>query len=443
MQAQRIGSGVRTARISAPFAAAMQALQVRRADSSPLLRLRDEEWRELLPLLDRVRLTLPLAHRGYLGLPGWVQERLERNVADTAQHWTGVKAAYREAAGALDAAGLEHVVIKGFTQAPEYVARPQLRMQADIDFYMPQEQIPEAVRRLEEMGYSPCQSKEEARYADHVPPLARFGDWKWNGNMFDPDVPPLIELHFCLWNDAVYSIAVPEIAEFWGRRRLRKVEELLFPALYPVDHAGYFALHLLRGILNGELPVHHARELAVFLHGRAGDGLFWGEWAMLHSPRLRRMQAIAFWLANAWFSCNLPAVAKAEIASLPPRVRAWLENCGCASFECLFRRVREGRLLQLLLAETPEARRQIVWTAVAPTRVASPAKVATFGQHTTNAPKPNRVMSYLRYPAYIFDRIRMNGAAVLRFVARACVLYLPSGRGRERWHEDLRSAQGD
>lgn len=432
MQAQLIGSELHTARIPAPFLAAMQALQLQRADANALLKLRDAEWRELLPMLDRARLTLPFAHRGYLGLPDWVQERLGSNVADTAQHWEYLQSAYHGAAAALDAVGVEFLVLKGFTQAPEFVSRPELRKQSDIDLYIPREQIPDAVQALRKIGYTPCQSDEDCRYSDHVPPLARFGAWKWNGNIYDPDAPPVIEIHFCFWNRLVYSIAMPETEEFWDRRRRRRLNRLIFPALDPVDHAGYFALHILRSVFMAESPVHHVRELATFLHKHAGDSLFWGEWSMLHSRRLRSMEAIGFALAASWFSCNLPGPVKAQIDSLSPRVRAWIETCGWVPLENTFRRTRDGRLLQLLLAETPEARRRIAWRALSPGRVSGPAKVASFGKHSTTAAKPDLILSYLKYPAYLFSRVRMNGAAVLRLLARASLLYLSRGRMRQK-----------
>jgi hypothetical protein len=431
MQAQLIGSELQAGRLPAPFLAVMQALQMQRADTSALLKLSDSEWRELLPMLDRARLTLPLAQRGYAGLPRWVDERLDSNLADTAKHWKLVQAAYREVAATLDAVGVEYVVLKGFTQAPEFVSRPELRRQGDIDLYVPRQQIPSAVAALQGTGYASCHPEKDYQDADHVPALVRFGAWKWNGNIYDPDVPPVIEIHFCLWNDSVYSVAVPETEKFWDRRRSGRLEEMIFPTLDLVDHVGYLALHILRSIFVGrESPVHHVRELATFLHNRADDALFWGEWSMLHSRRLRSMEAIAFSLAHAWFSCDLPAAAKAQIDSLSPRVQAWIETCGSVPLENTFRRTRDGKSLQFLLAETHEARWKIARTALSPGVISGPAKVATYGIHPTTPAEPNLILSYLKYPAYILSRIWLNGTAVLRFLARACLLYLPRVRMR-------------
>lgn len=440
MRAQAIGQELVRARIPAPFAAAMQALQLRRADATLLRRLNDEDWRQLLPMSDRARLTLPLAQQSHSGLPCWVHDRLSSNLADTARNWECVKTAYREAAATLDAEGVEYLVLKGFAQAPDFVPRPELRRQSDIDFYVPPEQISSAVVCLQEIGYAPHHAEEVYQHADHVPTLLRFGTWKWRGNWYDPDTPPAIEVHFCLWNEAVTSISLPEVDEFWKRRKVRACESLIFPALHPVDHLAYFATHILRDIFNEESRANQVRELGTFLDRRARDDAFWDDWTAMHSPRSRSMQATAFSLAVAWFSCNVSETVKAEIESLPAKVGAWIKRCGCTPLEAQFRRTREGRLLQLLLAETPEARKKILWKALVPDRLPGPAKVASRETHASLRNAPRLISSYLAYPAHMVSRAWMNGSAVLRFLVYACLVHTPRALARMLSRRDFESA---
>ncbi|HEV2326591.1 MAG TPA: nucleotidyltransferase family protein [Terracidiphilus sp.] len=420
----------------------MQALQLRGHDASLLHALQDEDWRQLLPMLDRARLTLPLAQKAPSGLPGWVRERLSCNLADAARSWERVQTAYREAAAALDGKGVEFLVLKGFTQAPEYVPSPKLRRQWDIDLYVPRDQIASAVRGLQEIGYASCRAEEVYRHADHVPTLVRFGTWKWRGNWYDPDTPPAIELHFCLWNDSVSSIAIPEVNEFWIRRRVRACEDLIFPALHPVDHLAYFALHILRDIFNEDSRANQVQELAISLDRRAGDDAFWKEWTATHSRRSRSMQATVFSLAVAWFSCCVSDTVKSEIRSLPPRVGAWIKRCGCTPLEAQFRRTRDGRLLQTLFAETPEARKKILWRVVLPERVPGPAKIASCRTHPSLPEAPKLISSYLAYPAYIASRAWLNGGAILRFVAHASLVLASRVRVRPVSRSDFESAPG-
>lgn len=397
----------------------MLALRLRDPDATLLRRLSEEGWKQLLPMLDRARLALPFAQQSHEGLPGWVHERLGKNLADTAENWQCVKTAYREAAATLDAKGVEYLVLKGFTQAPDYVLRPELRRQSDIDFYVPPGQIASAVSALQEIGYAPCHPEATYESADHVPTLVRFGTWQWRGNWYDPDTPPAIEIHFCLWNDSISSIALPEVQEFWKRRSVRTCEELIFPALHPVDHLAYFSMHILRDIFNEESRANQLRELGTFLDRRAGDHAFWKDWSTMHSPRSRSLQATVFALAVAWFSCDVSDAVKSQIDSLPAEVKAWINRCGYAPLEAQFRRTRDGRLLQFLLAETLEARKKILWKALVPNRLPGPAKVASRQTHPSLRLTPTLISSFLAYPAHMISRAWMNGDAILRFLLNA------------------------
>jgi hypothetical protein len=60
MRALALGNGSLRARIPAPFVAVMRALQ---------LQGEDEEWLELLPMMDRAHLTLPVRSTGHFGPP--------------------------------------------------------------------------------------------------------------------------------------------------------------------------------------------------------------------------------------------------------------------------------------------------------------------------------------------------------------------------------------
>ena len=194
-----------------------------------------------------------------------------------------MKASYKEAADALDHAGIEHIVIKGFAQAPEYVKDARLRAQSDIDLYCPAEKIKSAQIALQSIGYVPNKEVDYSR-ADHAPTMVRTGNWKWQGNPFDPEMPLSIELHFCLWNEATCLFPIRGVDAFWDRRIKRVVEELSFPSLSPLDQLGYFALHILRNVLPNQWVIHHVRELAVFLHSHATDDAFWKDWSETHDP---------------------------------------------------------------------------------------------------------------------------------------------------------------
>lgn len=421
MRAQFIGNGVLMARISSHAVGVLEALQLQGPSLDRLLYLRDDEWNEVLSLCDGMRLTLPLALRSSGRFPSWVSDRLMENLADTAQRFGLVRATYSEAAAVLARAEVPYVVLKGFAQSPDFVKAPQFRMQGDIDVYSPRENSAAALKALEAIGYEAAGPAEDYREADHPPTLIRFSGWKRGRNPFDPEMPLALEIHHCLWNPAVSLIELPEIEEFWDRRIERRLGALCFPALHPVDYLGYFALHMLREVFPGGSALHHALELATFLHARADDSAFWKEWQALHSPRLRQLQAIPLALAANGFSSRLPDAVQEEIEGLPPEQRRWIEMSGGNLLTGAFTRNRDGRLLQFLLSTSPGSRRKILWKAMSPGAIATPRKFSSWPEHpgALRSLRQRRIGGYLEYLA---GRVAVNAAAILRFVANGVTL---------------------
>ena len=375
MASYPIGNGTLAPRVPYEFAALLEALQVQGANVDRLASLNDAEWEKVLEFCDLAHLTLLISEIGSAEFPAWVTQRLAKNARDNKDRFNHVYAAYHEARVALEVAGIPHVVLKGFTQAPEFVGDPRLRMQSDIDIYCPPEQTLIAESVLKALGYRSVHGQDYSA-ADHVATLARPGSWAWRGNMYDPAMPPSIEIHFCLWNQNISAIKVPEVESFWCRRVTESHGELSWVALSTTDKAGYLALHILRGILCGDWVVHHVHELACFLQARVNDTEFWSEWVTLHSIHLRRLQVIAFSLARSWFSCRLSEVAVAVLSGLPPAQKYWLERYGGSPLEVMFRRNKDGRLLHWLLAASPEARKAVLRRALLPNSIPRPAESA-------------------------------------------------------------------
>ena len=311
-------------RIPQNVTALLQALRFREARIDALRRLDDPQWTSLLVFSDLSHLTLLLPQLPEGIVPDWVAARVRRNCQDNARRFDCIRAAYLELAHALRAAGVDHLVLKGFAQYPGYVADPRLRMQSDIDLVCPPESIPAARDALAALGYE-ASSRLGHGPSDHLPPMVRQTGWQWRGNAFDPEMPPSVELHYCLWNDSVERFAVPGSDQFWSRRVLHRLDgaspdldDFEFPALHPVDKVGYSALHILRNLLRRDWVIHQVYELARFLHLNAQDTSFWTSWRKLHSDRMRSLQTISCILATAWFGCDLPPEIVAEVEFLPP-----------------------------------------------------------------------------------------------------------------------------
>ncbi|WP_263366665.1 MFS transporter [Edaphobacter bradus] len=378
-------------------AALLSALRLSDPDLAPLRRLSDDEWKSLLAFCDIAHLALPLAQLSMDGFPCWVVERLQTNLADNAQRFERIKDVYREAAEALHGSGVEHIVIKGFTQAPNYVASPRLRSQSDLDLFCPPGQVAAAQAALEAIGYSSAQSPRDGR-ADHVPALVRPGKWEWKGNPYDPEMPLGIDLHFYLWNEPAALFSVP-VNGFWERRVTRAVEGLTFSALHPVDQLGYLALHILRNILRGDWIIHLVRELAVFLHAHASDDVFWAKWAEMHDASLRAFEGIAFYYARDWFGCELHLQAENAIASLHPSQLQWLNRFSSTGLENMFRQNKDAVWLHMTFLSSARERGTILKRAFFPAQISSvdsPA-VQTRNKRRVQSNGNHRWLQYIAY----------------------------------------------
>jgi hypothetical protein len=335
------------------------------------MRLSDEEWTRLLPFCNIAHLTLSIAQLPSNGFPQWVVEQLRTNLADNALRFKRIKATYREAAKALDRAGVEHIVIKGFTQSPDYVAHPRFRAQSDIDIFCPPNSILAARDALYAIGYKSSGVKVHYAYNDHIAALVRLGDWRWRGNPFDPEMPLGIELHYCFWNESNLRIRVPEVDRFWERRTTREIEGFSFPCLSPFDQLSYFSLHILRNVFIFDWIIHHVRELAVFLHSHADDDGFWQIWHETHSTSLRSYEAIAFFYARSWFDCRLHPLAAHEIDKLPATRLSCLQCFSGAALEIMFDQNKKSVWLHLSLLSSRREKWKVLKRALLPRQIGS------------------------------------------------------------------------
>ena len=403
------------------FVAFLEAMQFRKANLDAMRRLDAPEWDELLSLSDRMHFTLRLSQLPSDVLPGWVAERIQQNVSDNTRRIERIKAIYSEAAEALRRAQADHLVIKGFTQYPEYVSSPNLRMQSDIDIFCPAHAILQARDALLGIGYQVTASQKHVP-VDHFPALIRERGWRWRGNAFDPEMPPGIELHYCLWNTDAERFDIPEVEQFWYRRVERDLGGVRFPALDMVDHIGFCALHVLRGLLRGEWVIHHVYEIAYFLNGHAQDKELWKAWRLMHSDSLRSHEAIAFRLARSCFGCEVASEVDGQIQGLTPDIQRWFQCFGPSFLESMFAPNHDGVWLHVGLLDSAGKKLRVLRQGLLPTRV-PPLAIADHSPTVDHgvAPRKNSYAIF-RYAGYV--------AARLGFYVR---VFLRGVRGGARW----------
>lgn len=333
--------------------------------------LDDREWRASLLLCDRTQLTLPLADAPGMRLPGWVRERLAKDLRCTTDRMARVRSDFEQISQRLATEGIEVVVLKGFAASPAFVPDPRRRMQYDLDLFAEAGGAVQARDALLGLGYEPLTAMEEFP-TDHLPTMIKKTGWQWRGDFFDPEIPLPVDLHFRLWDQETEAFPAQGWEDFWRRRVKKSWDGLVFEALAEPDALGYACLHLVRHLLRGSLRFSHAYELAWFLHHRAGDEPFWQEWQALHPDGLRRIEAVAFRLASEWFGCGLAEVARHEIVRLPDPVLAWFRRYSWSPVEALHSPNKHELWLHLSLIDSWSAGCRVVRRRLLPARLPGP-----------------------------------------------------------------------
>lgn len=340
--------------------ALIRALQFRDPQPELLRELDRAGWNRLLAYSDVARLTLILGHVWPNELPDWVHDRIARNLKDNTERFELALDCYREVAGALQAAGAQHLVLKGFAQWPYFVADVRLRTQADLDLYCPPDSLFRARDALLALGYEVGRFPDLS-ISDHLPLLIRAQ--RMSGppeNIFDPGITLAIEVHYRFWCRPDARFGPENLDLFWARRRSRMIHGLEFVGLDPLDAFAFSALHALRHLLYGGLAPYNIYELAFFLHHNAENQQLWKSWSTQPDSQLRLLTAASSLLAARWFGCRLPAAVDQEIRRLPGIVPRWFDRFGERSLVNLFEFNKDALWLHLGLIRSSRQRASVL-----------------------------------------------------------------------------------
>jgi MFS family permease len=326
-------------------------------------------------------------------LPDWVRERIAVNLTENTERLARTRALQDQISQWFTATGIPYIFLKGTTHSPHFVSDLRLRPQYDVDLYCPPDDAQRAWNLLIEHGYEPIE-KAGGHPTDHLPSLVRKTGWEYRGGSnFDPECPLGIEVHRQFWDERTERLRAPGVEEFWTRREGH--------ALETPDALAYAALHLLRHLLRGSARACNVYEIAWFLEHHATDEKFWNRWRELHAPELRRLEAIAFRLARAWFGCTLGPVAEEEVTALPARVGEWFETFAFSPLESQFHPNKDELWLHLALVDSMRDKAAVVRRRLIPSLpgpvdgVCIPAERLTFGR---------RMLKYARTARFLAGR---------------------------------------
>ena len=304
-------------------AAVLSALHL--AEPAPPPALTDRDWRQALDFAYNAMLALEFRRVASGAAPAWVRDELDGAAGRNRQRFERLRQLYSEIRRRLDAAGIPYLALKGITHGLLFGTDPEARPQYDLDLYVPPAQALAARDLFLAAGYEPIEGMESFP-TDHLPAMVLKTGFEWRGDFFDPEMPPAVEIHVQFWDARLEGLPAPGIDQFWDRRQPCSVAGIEVPAMAGADALGYAALHMLKHVLQGSLRPFHAYEVARFVDARWEDEPFWRQWRASHAPGLRRLEAVAFRLAEAWFGCRMATAAQEEIGHLPPASRAWFSE---------------------------------------------------------------------------------------------------------------------
>ena len=300
--------------------AALEILQLQTPSADRLTFLTDAERQRFLKWCDDRQLTLMLSQACRSRLPAWALEPTLQKTARYELRFRRLKKELFEIAESLDQASLEFVMLKGLSHAPALTPNAQLRAQGDIDLWLIGSSAHKAQDVLKKLGYVPLLDSKSR----HLPPMGRPSNWQWRGDPFDPEMPISVELHYDLWSEAEEYIAVPDIEQFWERKKLRDFDGHKINVLCDEDLLGFAALHLMLHLLHGDLPLQRAWEIARFLDTHMDDEFFWTSWRNAHSTALAQVETSIFHIVTDWFGCRSRQELGADVQKLPVPVKSWL-----------------------------------------------------------------------------------------------------------------------
>ena len=396
----------------------------RQAGHAILRSLTDPEWEQVFDFTNTGGVTLLAATLCRRDLSPKLAERIDRDISRNTERLRRLRSELDVVSRQLEADDIEFLLLKGFSLGPEYTPDPWLRMHYDLDLFVPADSVQRANDAVMSLGYEPFPNSGRLP-ADHLPRLTRMTGWRWRGDRFDPEIPPSVELHFRLWDPDTEHLPAPGVEEFWQRR----VQQNGLTILHSADRLAYATLHLLRHLFRGSARVNHVYEIAHFLDTQAGNDTFWTTWRNLHPEPLRRLQALAFRFAVAWFGCRMAPQAAEEVGCLTGDIPTWFEKYAASPVEALFRPNKHELWLHLALLDPARVRREVL------IRKIFPATLPNFGGVYVSAGDVTfriRWAHRIRYATYLAFRAAHHARALpvmlwhgIRWKCRASHLKAP------------------
>jgi len=302
-----------------------------------LVKFRRPDWERTLPWLADSGLALYLLKRAsqsdlHEALPAPIRDHLRRNRASNRRRIAEMKTEFGSLNCRFKAAGVDYVVLKGFTLIPDFCPDASLRSQYDYDYLVRPESVGLAQRTLEAAGYSRKTRspgfEPAGEFLFAAQPLSLPSP---DEDFYGAHIPRTVEVHVSLWQTDrdMINLDVPEDA--LDRKRMANWDGLCFPVLAEDDSLIFQALHTFQHILSYWCRPSCFLEIAHFIAQRYSDEAFWEQFRSRVGGRrqLPEIVALVFSMAETLFGAPLPSQIRVWVeANLRPTLSLWVRRYG-------------------------------------------------------------------------------------------------------------------
>jgi hypothetical protein len=295
-----------------------------------LERFREADWQRAGFWLDASGLALHLwdtlsHHRLTEILPPSVQARLRQNCYDNRRRTEAMFAQFASINAALDTAGIEYAVQKGFSLTPDFCPDPSFRVQLDFNYLVRPDAVGDVAVALRPLGYSLLHSQSfEAQFSKQSPDCGKHED------RYRPPAVYSLELHYGLFDRSEFGFTAPADS-LAHRRRIEQFGKAYF-VLDPPEQFLNRVLNAFQDIFMFQVRLSSLLEIVHFIRRYRDDAQMWlrlrrraADW----DPRLGAMIGLVVALAGEVYGCEAPPELRAwTLDACPPSALLWVRRYG-------------------------------------------------------------------------------------------------------------------
>jgi Uncharacterised nucleotidyltransferase len=367
------------------------------------------EWQKLLRWLDFNGLALHfhdrLSEAGLAGLlPDSIDDGLERRLMENTRRTEGLLAESIAVQREFQSVGLCYAVLKGLSLWPSSFAKPQLRLQFDLDYLVAEANMPEARKILTRRGYRLYASNGRSwEFKRNEKPGVTVKEMYRDSEAFR------VELHT--------QSAKPGIVSPLQNLEWRDFGGLAMPVLSPVDLFLGQGLHLYKHICSEFLRASYLVEFRRHVLLKYCDRAFWQGLRARTSGNTRAAIGLGistFLITQVMGEFAPEALTTWTVRQLPPTARLWVEMYGRRA---VFGDHPGSKLYVLLMRELDGASRpaaRSLWRPLVPSCLPAPVIRARADESLSI-----RIGRYRMQLDLIFSRLRFHFVEGLRLACES------------------------